>query len=576
MAKTRSKLTAVLIPASLRLSNYCAVAMSRTAASLHIRSTLMGLKRRPLLWALFVALLVVCELGMVSLLYRHAFPFNCRAVAPEIFCGFMSEMVLRAISVLAALLIFIFARPRTLGPLIDGARSRSRSFGWLAVQVAGAGLIMAPWFFLKNATDPPLVALGAGLWIAGGGFAVAGTMFSIAAPAAWGEAVRRAGIALPGVVAAAVFTPEMADLFSRLWQWDLISAATFRTVIAFLQALGMEVVSTPAEMIIGADGFIVAVGRQCSGVEGFLLIGLFLLIYFALFRKELRFPMVWLLLPIGILLSWALNTVRIGVLIWIGAHVSPDLAINGFHSHAGWLLFSVLSLSLIGFSRLVPWFQNGDAATVEAPASVTPLLRDRNAAEILPFVVFMASALVASTFSEVPAVHYPLRAVAMLAALLLFRSLYLRLEWRFDPLAAVAGVAIGIVWVLTQEGDVEKQSALGEALAAMPPAIFALWVFSRIFGTTLLVPLIEELFFRGYLLRRLDSGGIAMRVVAIATSAGLFAVLHDRWLLAAAAGVVLSLLVLRQGRLTDAILAHVVANGIVAFWAVATGDWTII
>ena len=110
----------------------------------------------------------------------------------------------------------------------------------------------------------------------------------------------------------------------------------------------------------------------------------------------------------------------------------------------------------------------------------------------------------------------------------------------------------------------------------MPPAIFALWVFSRIFGTTLLVPLIEELFFRGYLLRRLDSGGIAMRVVAIATSAGLFAVLHDRWLLAVAAGVVLSLLVLRQGRLTDAILAHVVANGIVAFWAVATGDWTII
>ena len=137
-------------------------------------------------------------------------------------------------------------------------------------------------------------------------------------------------------------------------------------------------------------------------------------------------------------------------------------------------------------------------------------------------------------------------------------------------------MAIGIVWVLTQEGDVEKQSALGEALAAMPPAIFALWVFSRIFGTTLLVPLIEELFFRGYLLRRLDSGGIAMRVVAIATSAGLFAVLHDRWLLAAAAGVVLSLLVLRQGRLTAAILAHVVANGIVAFWAVATGDWTII
>ena len=182
-------MTAVLIPASLRLSNYCAVVMSRTAASLHIRSTLMGLKRRPLLWALLVALLVVCELGVVSLLYRHAFPFNCRAVAPEIFCGFMSEMVLRATSVLAAPLILIFARPPTLGPLIDGARSRSRSFGWLTVQVAGAGLIMAPWFFLKTAPDPPLVALGAGLWTAGRVFALSGPMLSRGAPAAWGGAV---------------------------------------------------------------------------------------------------------------------------------------------------------------------------------------------------------------------------------------------------------------------------------------------------------------------------------------------------------------------------------------------------
>ena len=541
-----------------------------------MRSTLMGLKRRPLLRAVLVALLVACELGAISLLYHHDFPFNCRAVAPEFFCGFMSKMVLRAMSVLAGFLIFVFARPQTFRPLIHGASGSSRSFGWLTVQVVGAGLIMAPWFFMKNSTDPSLVALGVGLWIAGGGFAVAGTMFSVAAPAAWGEAVRRVGIVLPGVVAAAVFMPEMADLFGGLWKWDLISNATFQIVIFFLQALGMAVVSIPAEMVIGADGFIVAVGWQCSGVEGFFLIGLFLLLYFALFRHELRFPWIWLLLPIGILLSWALNTVRIVVLIWIGAHVSPDLAVNGFHSHAGWLLFSVLSLSLIWFSRLVPWFQKAEAATVAAPVSLPPLLDDRNAAEILPFVVFMASALVASTFSEVPAVYYPLRAMAMLAALLVFQSFYLRLEWRFDPIAAGAGVAIGIVWIIAQDGDVEKQSALGEALAAMPPAFFALWVLSRILGTTLLVPLIEELFFRGYLLRRLDGGGIAMRVVAIATSAGLFAALHDRWLLAAAAGVILSLLVLRRGRLSDAILAHVLANGVVAFWAVATGDWTII
>ena len=52
--------------------------------------------------------------------------------------------------------------------------------------------------------------------------------------------------------------------------------------------------------------------------------------------------------------------------------------------------------------------------------------------------------------------------------------------------------------------------------------------------------------------------------------------MHERWLVATLAGVVFALVYLRRGRLADAIAAHMVANLIVAGWAVATGDWAAI
>jgi exosortase E/protease (VPEID-CTERM system) len=407
--------------------------------------------------------------------------------------------------------------------------------------------------------------------------AAGGALMAVAPPRAWADALRSGGPLLGAGLLAAALSPEMARAFTNLWQLDAISDATFQTVLAMLDAVGMEVVSDPVKRGIGADGFDVSVARQCSGVEGILLITLFAAFYLTVFRRELRFPRALLLIPIGLALSWTLNSVRISVLIWIGAHVSPELAVNGFHSHAGWLLFSALSLGMIAVSRAVPWFRREAApdrrADIHAPP---PIARDPNAAQILPFVAFMASALIASTFAQTPAIHYPLRALAMAAALAVFWRMYLRLDWRLDPVAIGVGAAIGVVWLAAQAPSGAEATPLSAALAAMSPAMFAIWAVARIAGTTLLVPLIEELFFRGYVLRRLDTGGMAMRLVAIAVSSGLFAALHDRWMLAGAAGVAFALLTLRRGRVTDAIVAHATANGMIAAWAAVTGDWSVI
>jgi exosortase E/protease (VPEID-CTERM system) len=102
---------------------------------------------------------------------------------------------------------------------------------------------------------------------------------------------------------------------------------------------------------------------------------------------------------------------------------------------------------------------------------------------------------------------------------------------------------------------------------------FAAWAVARVAGTVVVVPLVEELFFRGYLLARLDGPGPARRMLAIALSSALFGAMHERWLVAFLAGMIFALVYLRRGRLADAIAAHVVANLVVALWAVAAGDW---
>ena len=61
-------------------------------------------------------------------------------------------------------------------------------------------------------------------------------------------------------------------------------------------------------------------------------------------RRELRFPNVLIVIPIALLCIWLLNAVRIALLMAIGAAWSPDIALQGFHSAAGWWSLTLVAL----------------------------------------------------------------------------------------------------------------------------------------------------------------------------------------------------------------------------------------
>lgn len=525
-----------------------------------------------------IGAVVVVELGLIALIQHKVDPFTCPGGDSEGACAFALllaiSLVPRAIAVIAMLGLFAAARPSALSFLWRAEANEPRSRLWPALNVIGLALILLPLLFLSPGGAVPWSVLV--IWAAGALLAAGGAVFWAAPPVAWARALRREGAPLLAAVAAGFFVFDAATLLQPM-MWEALPALTLSTSAAILEAVGETVTVDPSTFLLGAGDFAVHVGAPCSGIEGIVLISAFMGAYLALFRRELRLPHALVLLPLGVIVSWGFNAVRIAVLIWIGEHISPELAIDAFHTYAGWLSFTIIALTLATFAHATPWLRRapaGGAAVTSRPIA-PPLREDWNAALILPFVVFMGSSLVASTFAEIPALLYPARAAAMAVALLFFWRLYARLDWRIDPLAALVGAVVGVLWIVTQPAPTGTDDALAGALAAMSGAGFAVWAATRIIGTTLLVPAIEELFFRGYLLRRFGASP-EMTLLGLAISSALFAVLHDRWLAALLAGLLFGALTLRRGRVTDAFAAHAAANGVIAAWAVASGDWAVI
>ena len=521
------------------------------------------------------SLLICVELLVISILYNHSFEFECRAKAPAFFCAFLSLGVIRAISVVGAVAVFFTARSGVLSEFLGSVRDRL-DLRWVGIQVLGFLLILLPWTFVSDQVSTGVFALGSAIWLLGGALACVGAGLALVPESGWGNLLSKAGLPLLAILLFAGLSPEIAAVFQNIWKFDPLTEVTFKSAEAVLGSMGYSVNSEPPIKLLGISEFNVLVGPQCSGVEGFLLISAFLSFYIWLFKSDLKFPRVWILIPIGLAFSWMFNVVRISTLIMMGHHVSPDLAINGFHSHAGWLMFTIVAVGLAFTAHKIRWFRKSEVEATRAPKEIVPLSEDPYAALILPFIVFMASSLLLSTFTSLPGLYYPIRFVAMFAVLLFFWKFLKSLTWVLDPVSIGVGAVIGVLWLITAPAIEAADTDLAAALSGLSGIAFTVWVITRVIGTSLLVPVIEELFFRGYVQARIDDGSLLMRVLAFAVSSGLFAALHGRWVEAFLAGIAFGLLMLRKGRVTDAILAHMTANAIIAAWALFTKNWSVI
>jgi CAAX prenyl protease-like protein len=101
----------------------------------------------------------------------------------------------------------------------------------------------------------------------------------------------------------------------------------------------------------------------------------------------------------------------------------------------------------------------------------------------------------------------------------------------------------------------------------------------RIAGAALVVPVMEELFWRSFVMRwidrndflAMDPAGVSAR--AFAFTAMLFALEHELWLAGLLAGVVYGWLYTRYRNLWAPVMSHAVTNGLLGFWVLNNKAW---
>jgi len=464
------------------------------------------------------------------------------------------------------------------------------------------------------------VAILACLWGMAGGFIepVLGHwgqfLLVMAVAAVWGVSALAMWLPRPGQVpyfvgfaafVTAIFWAALyVERFTGLF-WSYTGRTTVDLVETLLAPFAGAPVIRPEPFVIGTDAFKVEIKKACGGFQGIGLISMLLGGYLWWFRQIHRFPQAFLLFPIGIGIIWLANAVRITALILVGIWIDPKIAVDGFHSQAGWISFLIVGLGTIWVAQQMSFFSirapadgglpvgeatspagaalaapaasaetDGDLAVTHGPSAVACLL---------PFLVLTAVTILTQAFTSGFNYLYPLRVIAVAAVLWCLRRHY---RPGPQPLSVV-GIGIGVVtflvWMALAPADgledAEKVAAMDPAQLGQPWAL--LWLLFRLAGYTITVPIAEELAFRGFLPRRLIDDDIERVPVGMFTwlsflaSSLAFGVMHGAdWQRATLAGLAFALALYHRRRLSDAIVAHATTNAFLGGYVIATGAWT--
>lgn len=360
-----------------------------------------------------------------------------------------------------------------------------------------------------------------------------------------------------------------------MWRtgWDPLSSATLTSASAVLRAWGAEVVVDPDSGILGTPAYQVHIAAQCSGLEGIGLVSSFVGFHLYRARSSLRFPRALVLLPLGAVAVWVGNVLRIAVLIWLGSNVSPAAAEGGFHSGAGWLLSTTLTLLLIALATRSGAFARQAEPLAAAWTSPT-------AAYLVPLLALLALGQVAGLFTFTFDVLYPLQIVGAGLVLWAYRGTYGKLFSRPDVETLGYGLLGYLIWIaIAPVTGPDPSSPAARTLASAPMLGALVWIAFRVAGSSLVVPFAEELAFRGYLLRRLtatefDRASLTrLAWMPLAVSSLVFGAMHEHWVAATLVGVVYACAQARRGRVGDAIWAHGTSNALIAVDVLALGNW---
>lgn len=175
---------------------------------------------------------------------------------------------------------------------------------------------------------------------------------------------------------------------------------------------------------------------------------------------------------------------------------------------------------------------------------------------------------------------YPAKVVAVAAALIYFRKEYEELRPGFSLLAVIVGLVAIASWI-----GIDPFYPKHDSGAAFDPTTISslaqrnMFLTFRVVGAVIVVPVMEELFWRAFLIRWLvkeDFKSVpvgAFTGLSFAVTVALFGVEHNEWLAGLICGALYNWLYYKRKDVFSCVVAHAVSNAALAAWVLSRGDW---
>ncbi len=191
---------------------------------------------------------------------------------------------------------------------------------------------------------------------------------------------------------------------------------------------------------------------------------------------------------------------------------------------------------------------------------------------VAPMAIYFVFLLVQSNANLIWV--YPLKTIAVAGALWFFRKEYEELKLNFSLLAVVVGLVAIAIWI-----GIDPYYPKQGGGAGFDPGRNWCFISFRIVGAVIVVPLMEELFWRAFLIRYLVNPDFKKVPVGVFTlpsfaiTVVLFGLEHNEWLAGLICGALYNWLYYKRKDVFSCVVAHAVSNAALAAWVLARGDW---
>lgn len=205
-------------------------------------------------------------------------------------------------------------------------------------------------------------------------------------------------------------------------------------------------------------------------------------------------------------------------------------------------------------------------------------------ARVAPFIVFAGLTALQGQFGAES--RYWIYVAKTLAGVWLLWAVWPvvpEMRWKASWEALLVGVVIFFVWVgldpyypkwISGDSSWNPPRDFGEGAA-----LAWFFIIARIVGSTLVVPPLEEMFYRSFVYRYLvkaDFTEVSLKLfhpMAFFVTSAVFAIVHREWLAGFICGMAYQWLVIRKGHLGEAMTAHAVTNLLLGSYVAYKGAW---